>query len=126
MALRKRVVVVGAGSIGRRHARLLGEREDLVVELCEPNDDALQRAWAEVGKLTAYRSYGDALAAKPDMVVIATPHQWHCSQTLEALRQGIHVLCEKPMSDTLGDAVRMRAAAEESEAILSIGFMLHF
>ena len=40
------------------------------------------------------------------MVVIATPHGLHCEQTVQALEQDIHVLCEKPMSDRLADAAR--------------------
>jgi glyceraldehyde-3-phosphate dehydrogenase/erythrose-4-phosphate dehydrogenase len=36
MEVKRRVVVVGMGSIGRRHARLLGERSDVAVEVADP------------------------------------------------------------------------------------------
>jgi len=130
MALTRRIVVVGLGSIGRRHARLLHARGDLTVELCEPEPANLELAYAEVGRLPAYRTYDAALRTRPDVMVIATPHDLHCEQTVQALDQGIHVLCEKPMSDRLTDAATMLAAAERarqrSGAVLSIGFMLHF
>ena len=126
MALMKRVVVVGLGSIGRRHARLLQDRDDVEVQFCEPNDQMLSMARNEIGELPTYRTYEEALATEPDLIVIATPHQLHCEQTLRALARGIHVLCEKPMSDKLEDAIKMREAAEESNALLGIGFMLHF
>lgn len=126
MALKKRVIVVGLGSIGRRHARLLCEREDIVLEFCEPNERALRMARSELGGLPAYASYDDALASRPDLVVVATPHRYHCEQTVRALEQDIHVLCEKPMSDGLVGARKMQVAAERSRAVLSIGFMLHF
>jgi predicted dehydrogenase len=114
------------GSIGRRHARLLKERADLSVELCEPSAAMLQLAYDEVGQLPTYRSFDEALATRPYMLVIATPHQFHAEQTVRALGQNIHVLCEKPMSDNLADARRMQAAAEQSKAVLNIGFMMHF
>lgn len=126
MALKRRAVVVGLGSIGRRHARLLQERSDLFVELCEPAEDVIQLARSELGDLVVHRSYEEALASRPDIVVIATPHQMHADQTCRALEQGIHVLCEKPMSDSLADARRMHAAAARTQAVLSIAFMLHF
>ncbi|MBT3274770.1 MAG: Gfo/Idh/MocA family oxidoreductase, partial [Spirochaetales bacterium] len=59
-------------------------------------------------------------------VVVATPHNLHCTQTVKALDLGIHVLCEKPMSDSLSDALLMKNAAAKSGAVLSVGFMMHF
>jgi predicted dehydrogenase len=130
MALTRRVIVVGLGSIGRRHARLLNARGDLAVELCEPAAANLELAYAEVGRLPTYTAYDAALRTRPELMVIATPHDLHRSQTVPALEQGIHVLCEKPMSDRLEDARAMLAAADrarrQSGAVLSIGFMLHF
>lgn len=126
----RRIIVVGLGSIGRRHARLLHSRGDLAVELCEPESSNLDLAYAEVGKLPTYRTYAEAWRTRPDMMLIATPHDLHCAQTVQALESGIHVLCEKPMSDRLEDARAMLAAGElarqRSGAVLSIGFMLHF
>lgn len=121
-----RIIVVGLGSIGKRHARLLAGRDDMTVELCEPNETILRAACEELGELTSYDSYDAALASKPDMVVIATPHTVHADQTVAALDAQIHVLCEKPMSDSVEGAQRMVDAAARSSAVLNIGFMLHF
>ena len=130
MALTRRIVVVGLGSIGRRHARLLNARGDLAVELCEPEPSNLELAHTDVGRLPTYRAYEEALRTRPELMVIATPHDLHCEQTVQALEQDIHVLCEKPMSDRLEDARAMLAAAERarqrSGTVLSVGFMLHF
>ena len=49
MALARRIIVVGLGSIGRRHARLLNARGDLAVELSEPEPANLDLAYAEAG-----------------------------------------------------------------------------
>jgi predicted dehydrogenase len=123
---RKRVIVVGCGSIGRRHARLLAKRADVELELCDVNPEYVRRSLSETGPRPTHDSLEQALSSRPDIVVIATPHALHAEQTVRALRAGVHVLCEKPMSNTLAGARRMLAAAQASDRILNIGFNQHF
>jgi myo-inositol 2-dehydrogenase/D-chiro-inositol 1-dehydrogenase len=124
---KKRIVVIGLGSIGRRHARLLLEREDITVEIVEPSEAALKIARTEFGdNLTNYESFEAAIETRPDIVWICTPTQFHAEQAIAALGGGCHVFCEKPMSDSVADAQRMKQAAESSGKILNVGFMLHF
>ena len=125
MAVR-RIVVVGCVSIGQWHARLLAQRPHLRVELCDPNAESLTEAAAVAGEPTSYRDFNEMLGTQPEMVVIATPHALHAGQTIAALDAGIHVLCEKPMSDSLADAERMVAAAASGHPVLDFGFTLHF
>ena len=101
-----RVVVIGTGSIGKRHGRLLCERSDLSVELCEPSAAALAATLADpeesfwAADLETHSSLEAALASKPDAVVLCTPHTLHAQQAIAALDAGVHVLCEKPMAAT--------------------------
>jgi predicted dehydrogenase len=53
--------------------------------------------------------------------VIATPDFWHAPQTVESLKAGKHVYCEKEMSNTLEGARQMVAAARETGKLLQIG-----
>lgn len=127
MALKPRVVVIGMGSIGRRHARLLGGRGDLTVEWCEPSQELLAGVAGEMPAPDRIHPDFDAmLATGPDMVVLATPHSLHAEQSIKALAAGTHVLCEKPMADSPEAARRMAAAARKSGRVLDIGFQLHF
>jgi predicted dehydrogenase len=127
MALRPRLVVVGLGSIGRRHARLLSKRRDLQVEWCESDPAAVAAAKAELGSGTKIHPTFDAtLASKPELMVIATPHGQHAAQTVAALEAGSHVLCEKPMADSLEAAVGMLRAERGAGRTLTFGFQLHF
>ncbi|MBN2133127.1 MAG: Gfo/Idh/MocA family oxidoreductase [Sedimentisphaerales bacterium] len=127
MAVR-RIVVVGCGSIGQRHARLLAQRPDLQVELCEPNPDCLAEAVTATGasESKSHRDFDEMLRTQPDMAVIATPHSLHAEQAIASLQAGVHVLCEKPMSDNLADADRMAEAAACGRRVLDFGFTLHF
>ena len=104
---KRRIAVVGCGSIGRRHARVLSARQELAVELCESHPDHLQRALREVGEVPTHASFESLLATRPELVVIATPHRLHAEMSIRSLQAGCHVLCEKPMSDSLAQARRM-------------------
>lgn len=125
MAL-KRIVVVGLGSIGQRHARLLRERSDVQLEVLEPNASVRAKVGAELGEVVAHAAYGPMLATRPDAVLLATPTPLHAEQSIAALRAGLHVLCEKPMTATLAEARQVEAAAKVSRSMYCVGFYLHF
>jgi len=64
-----------------------------------------------------------AMCAAPDIDVVwvATPNRFHCEHAIEALRNGKHVVVEKPMAVTLEEADRMVAAAERYGVKLACG-----
>ena len=55
--------------------------------------------------------------ARPDidLVDISTPGDLHCEMALAAAAAGKHIICEKPLANTLAEAVKMRAAAEKAK-----------
>jgi predicted dehydrogenase len=61
-----------------------------------------------------------------DAVYIATPNILHREHTERAARQGVHVLCEKPMATTQDDCEAMIRAAAENNVKLMIAYRLHF
>jgi predicted dehydrogenase len=56
-----------------------------------------------------------------DAVFIATPDHWHARQTIDALKAGVHVYCEKPMTHTLGEARDVVAAWRASGSVMQVG-----
>jgi len=125
--MKERVLVAGFGSIGRRHARLLAERDNLSVEWCEISDDMLKLAEKEApAPAKIFRDFSEAVESSPDFLVIATPQNLHCSQALLALDAGIPILCEKPLSDNLRDAARIAERVQESGVPFTVGFQSHF
>jgi len=122
----KRIIIAGTGSIGIRHARVCSRFPELKVELCDPRPEGLVEAKATLGSLRCWRSWEDAVASGPDMAIIATPHDLHSKMTCQAMENGIHVLCEKPMSHSSQEAARMAATATATNTTLRIGFMLRF
>jgi len=61
-----------------------------------------------------------------ELVVISTPIALHCPQTCEALAHGSNVLCEKPVSATIQDALAMQAAATRAGRFAAIGYQWSF
>jgi len=113
-------LVVGIGDITRKRV--------LPAILAEPNSKLAGIVTRDPAKAEAYRVPGfttleGALAATgAQAVYIATPVFLHAPQTIEALRAGRHVLCEKPMALNYAEAQAMRQAADESGRTLGIAY----
>src|SRR5690348_8751492 len=126
MAVGRRVVVVGAGSIGKRHIRLLRERKGVQVEVVEPNPDVVASLQGEFGALVIHDSFEVMLGTHPDIVWLASPTALHAVQSIAALNAGAHVFCEKPMAYTVEEARNVRDIVARSSRIFNVGFYLHF
>jgi len=70
-----------------------------------------------------YVDYQDMLANEKDLdaVIIATPDFWHAEQAIACLNAGLHVYCEKEMSNTLEGARKMVETARRTGKLLQIG-----
>jgi predicted dehydrogenase len=71
----------------------------------------------------AYVDYKEMLDKEKDLdaVIIATPDFWHADHTVDCLKAGLHVYCEKEMSNTLDGARKMVQAARQTGKLLQIG-----
>lgn len=124
---KKKVMIVGVGSIGLRHARLCLERDDVVIGCCDARPEGLEEACKTLGEVVAcWDKLDEALMAQPDIVIVATPHDRHAEVAIAAMRAGAHVLCEKPMSHDLPSALAMLQAQQETGRVLRIGYNMHF
>jgi UDP-N-acetylglucosamine 3-dehydrogenase len=118
---RHRVLVIGAGSIGSRHLRVVhGLGFDVMG--CDSDPKAFARVRADIPDLPTFSDLHAALAAQPHIAIVATPHHLHAPQTAAAMAAGAHVLCEKPMADTVAAADAMIEAARVNNKVLHIGF----
>lgn len=81
----------------------------------------------EYGVAAAYGSY-EQLAVDPgvDVVYVATPHPYHCENSLLCMRNGKAVLCEKPFAMNEREVLRMIAGAKESGVFLMEAFWTRF
>lgn len=96
-----RVAVIGTGSMGGMHARLLAGMEG-VTEILVVDADA-ERAALVARDAGARAVTHDQAIAEADAVVIATPAELHPASVEAAVARGIPALCEKPIADELHD-----------------------
>jgi predicted dehydrogenase len=119
-----RAVLVGCGGISRAWLRPILEMPEVeLVALVDIRREAAQRLAEEFG-LQGVATGTDLERmleqTSPDVVFNCTVPEAHAAVTLTALRHGCHVLGEKPLADSLENAARMLAAAEEAGRILAV------
>jgi len=120
-----RVGVIGVGSLGQHHARVYASLPE--VELVGVVDTDPERAGEIAAKFgtKAYSLYTE-LFGKVDAVNIASPTTTHAEIGVHCLKEGIHVLAEKPIAHTLEAADRLIQAAHENDRVLQIGHLERF
>ena len=112
--------LIGCGRIGHRHAEHI-HRLGKLVAVCDIDEKKAQ-ALADQYKVPYYTSIDSLLANARDaqVVSICTPNGLHASQTIQSLKAGFHVLCEKPMALSVQDCGEMINAAEKANRRLFI------
>lgn len=105
--------VIGAGLIGRKHvAKLAGHGDFVLVGIADVN---IERVAAEHPATRVYADYRQLLdEARPEAVIIASPNQLHAEQGIECARRGIHILIEKPVTDTMETAAALMAEVRKA------------
>jgi predicted dehydrogenase len=120
-----RTAVIGVGYLGRFHAQKYSTLpESRLVAVADASAEACGRVAAEVG-VRAVTDYREILG-EVDAVSIATPTPLHYSIARECLERGVHVLVEKPITETLEEARGLVALAAKSGRILQVGHLERF
>jgi predicted dehydrogenase len=123
---RKRVLVVGLGTMGLSHARAYRAIDGFdLVGLCTHGAAARRDLDQEFPGVPRFERLDETLdGLKPDAVAICTYTEHHAPMALKALEAGAHVFCEKPLADTLDAAKAIVAAAKKADRALLVGYIL--
>lgn len=127
-----RLVVIGVGLIGPRHAQhVLENPETELVAIVDPSLKG-QAVAAEL-RTVWFASVSDMFvqldAEKvpyPDGAIVCTPNHLHASVSAELAVRGVHLLVEKPISTSLGDAIALRELAIEHDVKVLVGHHRRF
>jgi predicted dehydrogenase len=117
--------VIGVGYLGRFHAqkyKLIPEAN--LIAVCDVNQDACNAVAQELN-VQAYTDYKE-LFGKVDAVSIAATTKFHYAIARECLKQGIHVLIEKPITETLEQAAELISIAKDRNVVLQVGHLERF
>ena len=125
---RLRYGFIGAGGISAVHMRHLAERNDVeLVAVADVDEAALAKRQSRYEIANTFTDYRQMLReCRLDAVSVCTPNALHVPHTVDALKAGVAVLCEKPMAADVRGAKRMLAAHEASGVPLVIGFQYRF
>jgi predicted dehydrogenase len=130
---RIRLGMVGGGEgafIGAVHriASRIDDQYELVAGALSSTPERARRSGEELGLAhdriyDSYEFMAKAEAKRPDgieAVSIVTPNHMHAGPVIAFLEAGVHVICDKPLTVSLAEAKRMRAAAEKSGRIFAL------
>ncbi|MDF1677476.1 MAG: Gfo/Idh/MocA family oxidoreductase [Legionellaceae bacterium] len=120
-----RCAVIGVGYLGRFHAQKLQTIENAaLVAVCDVDTAACDAAAKEFN-VPAYRDYHE-LFGKVDAVCIAATTNAHFEIAKNCLAEGIHVLIEKPVTETVEEANTLIELAKKHHAKLQVGHLERF
>lgn len=120
-----RLAVIGCGHLGRIHARLLSEVEQVRLVAAVDPDPTARQAVAESLQIKALSDYRQ-LPGQVDAAVLAAPTAKHAEIALYLMERGIHLLVEKPLAATADDAQRIMLASARHAVVLAVGHVERF
>jgi predicted dehydrogenase len=122
-----RVAVIGAGAMGRNHARIYSELPN--IELVGIADAHYETAHT-VAKRYGTKGYVDhrqlLKEQRPDAVTIAVPTVHHLETACSVIEQGVHLLIEKPIASSVEEGKQIIDAAQKANIHLTIGHVERF
>ncbi|MBN1876994.1 MAG: Gfo/Idh/MocA family oxidoreductase [Anaerolineae bacterium] len=118
-------LIVGCGSIGKRHLRnlrQLGYTNLLVYRSTQNNVHEIEQEFG----VTSFFEIETALAQHPDIVIITNPTSLHIPVALAAARVGAHLFIEKPISDSWEQVDELAKVVLENKLVATIAYNLRF
>ncbi len=113
-----RIAIIGTGKITERFIDA-AKGHDIQIEAVMSRDPERGRKYADShGFCRVFTDIESLADSDIEAAYIATPNSCHAPQSIALLRRGKHVLCEKPLTASFGDAEAMFAAADRGQAVL--------
>jgi len=116
-----RAAIVGTGGIARIHGQRIQDLGSRVVGVCGREFSKAEALAADLQPagfrgadgIASFDDLGRMLdETRPDVLHVCSPHGFHAGHAIEAIKRGIHVICEKPLATTVEDAQRLMEASE--------------
>ncbi len=120
-----KIGLLGVGHLGKIHARLINELDELtLIGFYDPSDENA-KSFAEYSNVNRFDSV-DELIKHSDAIDIVTPTVSHYECAVKALRQSKHVFIEKPVTNTLQEARELKALTAEANVKVQVGHVERF
>ncbi len=117
----------GTGYISRVHAQAALSAGLELTAVVNHQSDSMTRFAERFGIPRQYRTVDDLLKdGNLDALVVSTPNYLHATETIAALKAGVHVMVEKPMAINATEARQMCSAAKQTNTILMVAHCWRF
>lgn len=120
--------IIGLGAIGQRLIKQIQQHSKVEIAAVCDRLEALARETADaLGGVEVYTDYQNLLAdQRVDLVYVAVPPKFHHQIVMDVLKAKKHVLCEKPLANSLEEAKEMAEAAKEANVVHAMNFPLNY
>lgn len=121
-----KLLVVGCGSIGRRHARN-ARLLDAEVILCDVDETRMREFGEEIGASGYFTDFEEAARCSgADAAIVATPSNLHTAPARALIASGVHVLMEKPLCTSIAEAQALRPLVRDSGLVFMMAHTYRF
>ncbi|AJZ76165.1 hypothetical protein SU86_007065 [Candidatus Nitrosotenuis cloacae] len=118
-----KILVVGYGSIGKRHVNNLMKLKNVEILVCSKNKDTDQ---LKKNGIQVYDSLAKCLDEKPDIGFVCNVTSLHVKTAIKLAQSGCHLFIEKPLSNSLADINRLITLIRKKKLITMVGCNLRF
>ncbi len=114
--------VIGLSGMGALDAKALNEQGENIAALCDVDTEFLEMRGATYPKARKYTDFRRMIEKeKLDGVVVATPDHSHAYISVYAMKHGLHLYCEKPLTQTVHEARVVARVAAETKVTTQMG-----
>ncbi|KAB2335717.1 Gfo/Idh/MocA family protein [Bacillus mesophilum] len=119
-----RIGIIGIGAIGERLLNTFLQHEEVeIAGLCDQNQERLNTLKSQLPDVSLYTDYQELLKDdKITLIYLAVPPKYHHQIALDIISTGKHLLCEKPLANSLAEAEEMANAAKNAGIVHAINF----
>ncbi len=121
-----KLIVVGAGSMGRNHARILSALPSVDLIGIVDSDAVVRDQIAAMAQTEGMSDLDQAIARGVDAAIVAVPTVQHHEVAVRLIEAGVHVLVEKPIAATSAEAHDLIARATARGIVLTVGHVERF
>lgn len=122
-----KIGIIGTGMMAERMMNSFEGHSRLQINgICDVNEERVKELATKFGTV-AYTHYQDLLEQQElDIVYVAVPPKWHHEVAKAVLAKGIHILCEKPLANSVEEATELLALSKEAGVVNAMNFPLNY
>jgi predicted dehydrogenase len=123
---RLRVGIIGVAGKGESNWQAVAAAGAEIAAICDVDESRLDKINTAHPQAAFYADFRKLIEAKGiDAVVVSTPDHMHAPPSLMALRAGLHVFCEKPLTHTVAEARLVAETAAKHKRVTQMGTQIH-